>query len=365
MTSVSKRVRDGRTTYLVRWRDDAGRQHKRSFVRKVDADRYATEIGHTMLAGTYVDPKLGRETFKAYAERWRAVQPWRPNTSTRVASELGRHVYPVVGARPVAAVRPSEISALVASLSISLSPATVRVTMSTVRAIFRAAVRDRVVAANPCDGVKLPAVERRQVVPLTADQVRAIATHLPGRYAAIPVVGAGTGLRQGELFGLQVPDVDFLRRTMRVARQVQPHGVVPLKTAGSARTIPLGTVVVAALAEHLSRYPAGGDGWVFTDEDGRPLNRRSLERAWVAAVAAAGLPKLGMHQLRHTFASMLIGAGQSVKVVAERLGHSTVTETLNTYTHLWPADEDRTRDAVDDAFKIDRLAPRVRPARGA
>jgi integrase len=364
-----ERRKDGRPGYAVRWRDEAGRQRKKSFSRKVDADRYRAEVEHSLNLGSYVDPRAGRTTFRDYAEAWRASQPHRPNTAIRARSQLTKHVYPVLGHRPLAAARPSELQALVATLSTTLRPGSVRTVFATVRAIFAAAVRDRVIGNDPCAGVKLPAVHRERIVPLTVDQVDALAAALPARYRAVVVVAAGAGLRQGELFGLRVSDVDFLRRVVKVERQVQPavgggYAVTPPKNTASVRTVPVGNVVVTALAEHLREYPADSDGFVFRTRAGGPCTRHTFNQSvWRPAAKAAGLAGVGMHDLRHFYASVLIGAGLNPKAVAERLGHANAAMTLNVYSHLWPSDEDRTRQAIDDMFRRD--VPRMRPAEGS
>ncbi|HET8680321.1 MAG TPA: site-specific integrase [Micromonosporaceae bacterium] len=256
------------------------------------------------------------------------------NTAARTLSQLRKHVYPVLGARPLAAIRPSELQAWVAGLSTTLAPGSIRTVVATVRAVLGAAVRDRAIGRDPADGLKLPTVDRVKVVPLTVDQVDALAAAVPEAHRALVVVVAGTGLRQGEAFGLQVRDVDFLRRLVKVERQVHPaagggYAVAAPKNRASARTIPVGTVVVGELAEHLRAYPATGEDFV----------------------------------LRHFYASALIRAGLSVKVVSERLGHSNAAMTLNVYAHLWPDDEDRTRQAIDEVFRRD--VPTVRPGRAA
>jgi integrase len=357
MVSVSKRT--DRPGHQVRWRDESRRQRKKTFRRKADADRYRAEVEHSLNVGTYVDPAAGRTTFREYAERWRAIQPYRPNTATRVRSQLHRHVYPVLGDRPLAAIRQSELQAFVAGLP--LAPGSVRPVWATVRAVLGAAVRDRVIGVDPCQRIKLPELPAKRVVPLTVDQVRALAAAMGARYRAVVTVAAGTGLRQGELFGLQVGDVNFLRRTVTVERQVQPHGVGPLKNRASYRTIPVAPTVVETLAAHLAEWPAGDEGWIFTDDRGRPLTRRTFSPWWTSAVKAAGLPAVGMHSLRHFFASLLIAAGLSPKVVAERLGHANAAMTLNVYSHLWPDDEDRSRQAVEDVLGAG--VPRMRPVK--
>jgi hypothetical protein len=114
MASVYKRVRPrpGKpdlVTWETRWRDLTGAQRKKTFARKVDADRYATFIEHSMLTGAYVDPKAGQVTFQEYAEEWRAGQVHRPTTQAHHETMLRRHAYPHLGHRPLADIRPSEI----------------------------------------------------------------------------------------------------------------------------------------------------------------------------------------------------------------------------------------------------------------
>lgn len=366
MASVRKRT-DGRSGYVVRWRDDAGVQRKKSFARKADADRYRTEVEHKLHTGAYVDPAAGKETFKMYAERWRAIQVHRTKTADRVASELTRHVYPAIGSKPIAAIRPSDVQALTTALTAKkLAPSTVRTMMATVRAVFRAAVHDRVIALNPTEHVTLPEAPRKQIVPLPVATIEAIAAAIAPRFRALVVLGAGTGLRPGELFGLRSEDVDFLRRTVRVEQQMGKVGgkptVGPPKTRGSYRTIPIGDAVTVEVSEHVRRFPPVG-GFVFTTAAGSMINDAAFRaHVWRPAVTAAGVPKTGMHQLRHFYASVLIAAGQSVKVVSERLGHSNAAMTLNVYSHLWPADEDQTRTAIDAAFGH---VPPMRPAKEA
>jgi integrase len=366
VSSIQKRP-DGR--YRVRWRDPEGKERAKHFARRIDAERFRVTVEADVLRGQYVDEARGRQSFQSYAEQWRASQPHRPNTAARTKSQLTRHVYPVLGSRPLAAIRPSELQALVATVSTTLRPGSVRTLFSTVRAIFASAVRDRCVGRDPCDGVKLPAVHRERIVPLTLAQVDAIVDALPERYKALAVFVATTGLRQGEAFGVQVGDIDWLRRTLTVQRQVQPGPVVgPLKNRAAYRTVALGDVVLTALAEHLRQYPADRTEFVFRTGSGGPCTRSMFNKGvWVPATRRAGLPGVGVHALRHAYASVLIGAGQSVKVVSDRLGHSNAAMTLNTYAHLFPADEDRTRQAVDDAYghKIQSDVPRVRPAEGS
>ncbi|WP_200210889.1 tyrosine-type recombinase/integrase [Micromonospora coerulea] len=363
MASVEKRE-DRPRPWLVRWRDEAGKQRKRSFTRKVDADRFRAEVEHKLNTGEYIDPKAGRQTFRAYAEAWRLAQPHRHNTAVRTRSQLTKHAYPALGDRPLAAIRPSEMQAWVTGLQ--LAPSSVRPVFSTVRAIFAAAVRDRLIVRTPVDRIALPELPQRQVVPLTVEQVEAILAALPPAYAATGIVAAGAGPRQGEVFGLRPEDVDREARTIKIDRQVQPgpDGTVEecaLKNKPSYRTVPAGQVVLAALAPHLDATKDGQ--WLFRTKDDQPLHRsRFNESIWRPAVKAAGVEGATFHDLRHFYASALIRASLSVKVVSARLGHGNAAETLNTYSHLWPDDEDRTRQAIDDV--LTGHVPQARPSDG-
>jgi integrase len=157
-------------------------------------------------------------TLQTYAEQWRASQVHRPTTAAQVETNLRRTVYPTLGTRPLGAIRPSEVQAWVSGRAEALSPGTVRLVFRYLSALFRAAVADRIITVSPCTGVKLPKVERGQVEPLTVEQVEALIAAVPSRYRALVVLGAGTGLRQGECFGLTVDRLDFLRGTLRVDR---------------------------------------------------------------------------------------------------------------------------------------------------
>lgn len=349
--NIAKRT-DGR--WRARYRDAEGVEHARHFTRKVDAQRWLDGVTAAVVTGTYVDPRAGRRTVREYGEDWRSAQVHRATTAAHVETMLRRHVYPALGERPLAAVRPSEVQALVKTLSGVLAPATVGVVHRILAGVLKAAVRDRLIASSPCEGTRLPKLVRAQVEPLTLEAVEALTGAMPPRLRALVTLTAGTGLRQGEAFGLTVDRVNFLRRALTVDRQLvllpgrEPY-LAPPKTAASVRTVPLPRVVVDSLAAHLAEYPPLGDGFVLTTERGRPLRRTSFSaQAWQPAVAAAGLPAgTHFHDLRHFYASLLIRHGESVKAVQARLGHASAAETLDTYSHLWPDSDDRTREAVD------------------
>jgi len=354
MTSKNiARLKNGR--WRARYRDKSGKERARHFDRKVDGQRWLDEVTTAIVTGQYVDPTAGRVTFREYAEGWRDAQPHRKSSAERVEVALRRQAYPTFGDRQIASIDSEEIQAWATRLwkVEGLAPATVRVVHGIVSGVFASARRANKIATNPCADTKLPPKTTRKVMPMTLDQFDILRDALPDRYRALVTFAAGTGVRQGEALGLTVDRIEFLRREVRIDRQLQASpGEAPefrdLKTETSSRSIPLPRVVVDALAAHLSEYSPGEAGLVFADEQGKPLRRSKFGHIWRPAADLAGLDTgTGLHACRHLYASLLIEAGESVKVVQARLGHKNATETLDTYGHLWPDSEEATRKAVD------------------
>lgn len=375
MGSVHRGDGKGSASWVARWRDPDGSQRKRSFGRRIDADRFLATVTADVVRGNYVDPN-DPTRFRDYAEAWREAQVHRPTTRAHVETNLRRHAYPSFGDRRLSSIRPSEVQAWVTGLSRALSPATVQVIHGIVAAIFKAALRDRLVSTSPCEGTKLPRKLPFEVTPVSTATVQALIEAVSERYRALVVLAAGTGMRQGECFGLSDERLDLGGHSLRVEQQLillpwrEPF-LGPPKTAASHRTIPLPDVVAKEIQTHLGQFPVRHpDRLIFTDEDGRALRRTAFSREiWRPAVATAGARRgTGFHDLRHYYASLLIRHGESIKTVQRRLGHATAAETLDTYAHLWPDSDDRTRDAIDSVLgaapkKPGRASPATAPVR--
>ena len=359
MASIEKRP-DG--TYRARWREfPGGPQKTKHFDRKGDAERFTDALRgdlarrlHRPASGAYTVPGLRG------AVAGRTAPPTLAATQTETYLRL--HAYPIFGHLPLGAVRRSDIQSWVKGRSEVLAPGSVELVYRWVATIFKSAVADRLIPASPCLRITLPKKTRAEIIPLSIEQVTTLADSMPRCYRALVLFSAGTGMRQGECFGLTVDRIDFLRRTVRVDRQLV--GAVgglpefgPPKSEASQRTVPLPTTVVALLAAHLAEHREGPQRLVFTNTEQRPLRRNTFNTAWHRAADANGLPGTAtFHDLRHFYASLLIARGCSVKAVQHRLGHNSAMETLDTYAHLWPDSDDETRDAVDGAFASIRIA---------
>lgn len=357
MASVEARQtrRNGRDVRVwdVRFRDPGGRQRKKTFVKKGDADRFAVTVEADKHRGQFIDHS-DRTTVVEYARTWAAARPHRTSTAERTSSQIEVHIAGTrLGGRRLADVRPSEVQAWATDRAHVLAPSTLRGLVRLLRSIYSSAVLDRLVGVSPVVRVQLPPDDRERVVPLTVAQVQALADVMRARSRAMVITQAGLGLRLGELLALRVEDIDFLRRVMRVEFQIAPRTKIRTepKTPRSRRTIPLPEVVADALAAHIAEFSPGGDGSLFITNTGEVYGREYYGALFKAAVKRAGLPsETTSHDLRHHYATVLLAAGESVVAVAERLGHENATLVLKTYGHLMPNSEDRTRRAVDEAW---------------
>ncbi|MBR7832496.1 site-specific integrase [Actinospica durhamensis] len=370
--------------WQVRWRDMAGKQVKENFAKKTDADKRANDVESDLRRGRYVDPKLGRQSFAAAAQQWAKNAPHRPSTAARVERAMRIHILPILGHLPIAGIQRSDIQGWVKDRTAVLAPSTLGVNYSYIVSVFKLAEFDNIIGTNPCKKITLPEDVRPEAEPLPLDVVEALIEAVYPRYRALLKLAAGSGLRQGELFALEVEHINFLKREVRVRQQfVHPDEGGPSylsapKTKQSYRTVPLAKSIIDELAAHLAEFPARTvlvddrtdprkpverpARLVFTNSLGKPIQRGAWSKTWESAVrkADAFFEKSGsdtrvpdeatMHGFRHFFASVLIAARESVKIVQKRMGHAKPSITLDTYSHLWPDAEDTSREAVEAVF---------------
>lgn len=383
--------------YRARYVAPDGRERNHSFPdkQKRRAEAWLAQVAADMTRGQYVDPGPGKMLFDRYATDWLASQT--SDVSTRAAMEirLRVHVFPLLGGRPLGTFLPTDIRQWAHGLQeAGLAASYRRVLFANLSAVFSAAVDDGLIGKNPCraGSVKAPRLDPHKVVPWTREQVMAVRSALPERYQALVDVAAGCGLRQGEVFGLSVDDVDLATGTLHVVRQVKLLRGKPffgLPKGAKMRDVPLPGSVARALQEHLDRYPPGPISlpWrdpaaapvtvplIFTSREHKAMNRNYFNHfIWRPALVAAGIiaPGVsdagaedataggtgvdrgnGMHALRHFYASVLLDAGESIKALSEYLGHADPGFTLRTYTHLMPASAARSRGAIDHVFSIE------------
>ncbi|MET7791590.1 site-specific integrase [Streptomyces sp900116325] len=372
--------------YQARYMGPDGQRRNKSFPdgQKRLAEQWLSGMQADVARGDFIDPNASRTTFQEFAEKWLASQSGDPNTRASMESQLKLHAFPRIGSRQLGSFQPSHIREFVTQLEgTGMSGSYARVIFSNVRAVLSAAVEDGCLRQNPCNSrtVAPPAIGARRVVPWEIDRVFDVRSSMVERFRSMVDVGAGCGLRQGEILGLSVDELDFESGTLHVVQQLKlsrSKAVFAPPKGGKLRDVPLPDPVVEALREHIKRFPpveitlpwmrANGQPvtrrLIFTGPNGGHVWRTSLnEDHWKPALAKAGvIPKAksrehaaarehGMHALRHFYASVLLDAGESIKALAEYLGHSDPGLTLKVYAHLMPSSRDRARKALGRALR--------------
>ena len=347
MASIKRRT-DG--VWRARYRDEAGKEHARHFDRKADATRWLSEVTAAVVSGSHVDPRAGAVTCRAYCAEWLARQVWAPGTVA--AMELAARSATFADL-PMRSIRPSHVQVWVKAMTATgLAPGTVAMRFRYVRGAFRAAHRDKVIATDPTEGITLPRTRRAEAamrIP-TPEQVGQIMAAAEEWFRPLIGLCAFGGCRLGEAAAVKLDDVNFLKRTLTVSRQVQRAGGGQIRICApkceSERVVYLPDGLLAMLAAYVERIGVRPNGWLFVGPGGGPPNQNTVGSQWRRTLRAAGLSGIRLHDLRHYYASGLIAEGCDVVTVQRALGHSSASVTLGVYSHLWPSAEDRTRRAA-------------------
>ena len=348
--SVTRRGDSWRARYT---HPETSKRHQQTFTRQVDAQRWLTKQLGSLDSGRWVDPRAGRVTFERYFEQWALRQVWTDGTHKAMSLAVRSASFSGMELRKV---RPTHVEAWVKSMTVatetrrSLAPGTIKTRFVNVRSVFRAAIRDDLIATDPTEKVRLPRQRKREAamqIP-TPGQVRDLLDAADERFGAFVAVCAFAGLRLGEAAALRFEDVDFLRRQLHVRRQVQraSGGMVEIRLPkyGSERTVPLPDELLTILSAHVALGHRGE--WLFAGAEDDPPHQNTVGYRWRQTAERAGVEGTNLHALRHFYASGLIAAGCDVVTVQRALGHASATTTLNTYSHLWPTAEDKTRKAA-------------------
>lgn len=366
-----------------RYRDpiDPSKFIERTFRTKVEAEDWLTSQQASMMTGTHVSPRLSETPFAEVVAAWKESWPNRlsPTTARRYESILSTYLIPAFGQVPVGRIDHGAVQRFINKLSAQTgddapAPGTIRNVFAVLRTAMASGVRLGMVRVNPCTNINLPRANREPMLFLTADEVRKLAETIDPHYKTLIWTAAITGLRAGELAGLQRQDVDLLRGVIHVRRSIRDvNGVLELgslKTEYSRRTVSIPKFLSEMLRDHLTEQTKGGtgpDAPVFTMKSGGVLRMglvysnyfRRAAAGWTdkrnGEVHPGALPaaKAGLrfHDLRHTAASLAIAAGEHPKAIQARLGHSSITVTLDRYGHLMPGQDEALAKKLDAMFE--------------
>ena len=335
------------------YRDAAGKQHTNGkFHRKRDADRWEEEQKAAIRNDVWVDPGRSKQTVGQWAETWMAGRVHlKPKTLASYRSLLTTQVLPTWEAVPLTKIRRSDVVAWVAAMrATGLSASRTRQAYHLLTSMLEDAVKDSRLARNPAAGVDLPRLPKSERRYLTHAQLAELADG-SGPHRLLVLVLGYTGLRWGEVAAIRVRRVDPLRGRIAIVESVvDVNGQLIF---GPPKTHQHRTVVVPRfLREELTQQISGKspEDLLFSSLTGTPLRVSNVRRRWFdRAAAAAGIPGLTPHELRHTAASLAIASGANVKAVQSMLGHAKAAMTLDLYGHLFGDELDALADRLDAA----------------
>jgi integrase len=362
-------------TYHAHWTDDHGvqRQAKRGGYRtKVEAERAKALHVASVAHGTYV-PRTGLTVGEYLTDQWLPSRTGKVKPSTLATDGylVDAYVLPALGRLELAKLDTATLDAFYAQLlrtgrrgvtgaaGSPLSAKSVRNVSGLVHKAMRDAARWGLVAHNPAAEAEPPAPVHREMRHWTPEQLRVFVGHLTGdRLYAVWLLLATTGMRRGEVLGLRWSDVELDGARVSIASTRVAAGAKVVtgspKTARGRRTISLDATTVSALREfrrlRMAETLSLGLGWdadglVAAHPDGTAIYPKTFTRTFNRHVAAARLPAIRLHDLRHTYATAALQVARvPVKVVSQRIGHANVSVTLNTYAHVLPGEDEAAAD---------------------
>jgi integrase len=326
--------------------------------------RLRGEVISKLARGERVAPS--RQAFAEVADAWLGTKTrLAPRTRQRYDEILRVHLLPRFASRRISDICEDDVLRLIAEAEAAGSSAgTARKALVVLSGVLDHAVRRGMISANPVKRLQRgerPVVERREMRILDRDGIGRLLAAAGDRYQPLLATALFTGLRLGELLGLTWADVDLADGLVKVRKQLDRRGDrVRPKTERAIRGVELMPALARTLQAHKERQFAVGharaEDFVFCTATGAPLHYRNVVRRGLdVAVQRAGLgnePRLRFHDLRHTFASLLIAEGLDVVFVSRQLGHASTSVTLDVYAHLFDRESHgrRARAALEDSF---------------
>jgi integrase len=384
VTKVKTSLYGSGLRYKVRYVDPDGKECSKSFPdrQKKRADDFLIEMESDKSEGKYVDPNAGKINFKVQAESW--LKGYSPDAASRqtIRSRLKSQIYPYFGSRSVSSITPQVVRDWLGDLQEQGLGGTYQaVLFESMSSIMNSAVDDKRIHRNPCkvSSIKRPQRAPRKVVPWAESRLRSLQLALLSRYQVVASLGAGCGMRQGEILAFSAEDIDRDEMVINVGRQlrlIERKLVFSLPKRNKERQVPISVGALEAIDAYQEMYPATAVTLPWDEPNGSPVTVNLLmvkeggrlysgdlfnKVVWVPAFKRAGLTYVkrqdGMHAMRHFYASVLLAQGVSIKELAEYLGHEDPGFTLRTYTHLMPSSHQRARAAVDGVFKPRKTPP--------
>ena len=341
--------KQGGKRWQVRWRDDRNKSRRKAFAKKADAERFASQVEHEINTGNYRDPRAGQIPFDEYARLWLQSQVQiRDSTKALYTGAVENHLIPFFGSMPLNRIT---VETGRQFLALDMPPRIKEVAGARLKGIIREATNELLLPHNTLQTLKIPKATPKEARFLTLPEVDKIADEIHPHFRTLIRSAAFLGLRQGELFGLHPDNLDLANRRVRVVEQLLGNVTPPVrgdvKTKTSKRVVTIPSLLIPELQEQLDQRAS--DDFVFTSVQGMPIRKSNFTRRyWKPAAAAAGFAEVVFHELRHTAATIAIEAGAHPKALQLRMGHSSITVTLDRYGHLMPGADEALADSIDE-----------------
>jgi integrase len=272
---------------------------------------------------------------------------YKPSVARSYETSLRLHIYPLIGGKKIAALRRVEVQEVVDQLCLTRSPSTVKNALNPMRAMYRWLVSRGIVEADPTDGLELPQGTNSRDRIATPDEAAQLIDALAAAYQPIWGTAFYGGLRLGELRALKVADVDLRSGLITVSAGWDvKEGLITTKSPKGVRKVPIPATLKPYLQHHFEQR-AVDSPFMFGIDPSTPFKSEGVRRKSYAAWEKAGLERIGFHEARHTYASILIAAGLDAKKVQVYMGHSSISTTYNIYGHLFPGNEAESARAID------------------
>jgi integrase len=346
MASVSKRTRDGKVTWWVRWRDPEGNQKSKTFTKKSEADNFRTDLETRLTRGSYVDASAGSVSILEWSEKWLEAQGHlKETTLARYRSIVNTHILTTWSKTPINKLTHADVVEWVNKLGKNQSASSVRQAHRVLSLMLAYAVRDNRLSRNVAHDVQLPKALSEEPTFLTEEELATIVKRAGSCGLSIKFLGL-TGLRFGEMAALKIERVDLDKRRILVAESTTEVGgrkITSTPKNHRRRTVPIPKNLAEDLRAHIGSRKSG---YVFLSPRGTQLRINNWTRD-VFDPATEGFD-ITPRDLRHTAASLAISKGANVKAVQKMLGHQSAAMTLDVYAGLFPDDLESVAEAMDD-----------------
>ncbi len=374
---IKQRSKGSWTIVLDLGRDPSTGKRKQQWTTvrgtKKQADQKLAELQHEMATGGYINPT--KEKLGTFLKRWVDDNTRLRPTTRESYRQRAKHLINDLGHIPVAELKPQQIDQYYREKGKTLSAGTLIKHHNLLKSALDQAVKWRILAINPADAVDPPRTIRKEMRALTGPEVHILLDACKDTpWHSIFHTLTWTGLRRSELLGLRWRDVDLDLATLRVVQSLQKLNTSKFiyqepKAAASRRTIALSPSSCIELRSHKKTQEQEAallgalvteDTLVFSRPDASPRTPSTLTQAFRRLTRRIGLKGVRLHDLRHTMASLYLEQGVNPKTVAERLGHASVTITLDLYSHCLPGVQEAAAAQFDAAMDSARLTPKER-----